>query len=79
MVYGGVKVEFQLFLTSALGDESGQLHATAALPLEREHAGSTEQESGWASNPVWTIWRRENPLALTGNRTTVPRLSSFVA
>jgi hypothetical protein len=28
-----------------------------------------DEEDGWAEEPVWTSWRREKSLALTGIRT----------
>jgi hypothetical protein len=39
---------------------SGQLHAPAALPPGKEPPVPIEQEVGWTSEPVWTIWIREN-------------------
>jgi hypothetical protein len=39
---------------------NGQLHATAALPLAKEPRVPVGYEDGWASDPVWTKWRREN-------------------
>jgi len=37
---------------------SGQLHAPTALPsVEGAYIG---KETGWAPEPVWTQWRREN-------------------
>jgi hypothetical protein len=50
---------------------SGQLQAPTALPPRKETTVPTEYEAGWASEPVWTLWRRENYLALAGNRTPV--------
>jgi hypothetical protein len=53
---------------------SGQLRASAASPSEKAShvtiAGSASPES------MWTLWRREETLATTGNRTPIPRLSS---
>jgi hypothetical protein len=43
---------------------SGQLHTFAALPPV-----PIGWEGGWAPQLVWTQWRREKYLALTGNRT----------
>jgi hypothetical protein len=39
---------------------SGQLHAPAALPPEKEPPVPIGYEAGWAPEPVWTTWRREN-------------------
>jgi hypothetical protein len=39
---------------------SGQLHAPAALPPGKEPPLSIGQKAGWAPEPVWTTWRREN-------------------
>jgi hypothetical protein len=36
-------------------------------PLE-ENPVPVRQESGWAPEPVWTPWRKENSLVLAGNR-----------
>jgi hypothetical protein len=48
-----------LFLTSALMEASGQLHAPSALPLGEEPPVPIVYEAGWAPEPVWTLWRRE--------------------
>jgi hypothetical protein len=39
---------------------SGQLHAPAASPPEKEPPVPIVWEAGWAPEPVWTTWRREN-------------------
>jgi hypothetical protein len=39
---------------------SGQLHAPAALPPEKEPPILIGEEAGWAPEPVWTIRRSEN-------------------
>jgi hypothetical protein len=57
-------------------EASGQLHALAALPPVKDRPVPTGQEAGWAPNPVWSLWRREQTLAPTVNRTPVYRLSS---
>jgi hypothetical protein len=43
---------------------SGQLHATAALPPV-----PIGPEVGWASEPVWKLWRREKSVAPAENPT----------
>ena len=55
---------------------SGQLHATDALPLRKEPPVSFEQEAGWASEKVWTLWRREKSFVPAGNRSAMSRMSS---
>jgi len=42
-----------------------ELHPLAALCPGRT-LEPTEQEAGWAPEPVWTFWRTEKPLATTG-------------
>jgi hypothetical protein len=42
---------------------SGQLHSQAALPPGEEPPVPIGQEAGWAPEPVWTMWRRENSCA----------------
>jgi len=37
------------------------------FPLERTPV-SIEYEAGWAPEPVWTFWRREKYLDITGTR-----------
>jgi hypothetical protein len=37
-----------------------KLHASAALPPGKEPPVRVGYEAGWASEPVWTLWRREN-------------------
>jgi hypothetical protein len=44
----GVEVQFHSFLTSALDEANGQLHAPASLPTERETALPIELAAGWA-------------------------------
>jgi hypothetical protein len=53
---------------------SGQLHATTALNLDLDPPVPIGEETGWASEPVWTLWRREKSLALARNRTLAVRL-----
>jgi hypothetical protein len=53
---------------------SGQLHALAALPPDKQPKVLIRWEAGWASEPVWMLWRRENSLTLAENRTLDFRL-----
>jgi hypothetical protein len=39
---------------------SGQLHALASVPTEKEPPVSIGHEFGWTPKPLWTTWRREN-------------------
>jgi hypothetical protein len=39
---------------------SGQLHTQAALPPGKQAPVPIRQEAGWAAEPVWTTWGREN-------------------
>jgi hypothetical protein len=41
-------------------NNNDQLHAPAVLPTRKEPPVSIENEAGWAPEPVWTTWRREN-------------------
>jgi hypothetical protein len=38
----------------------GQFHAPAALPSWKEPPVPIGKEAGWAPEPVWATWRREN-------------------
>jgi hypothetical protein len=53
-----------------------QLHAPDALPLRKVPPVSFEQEAGWASEKVWTLWRREKSLVPAGNRSAMSRMCS---
>ena len=45
-----------------------KIHARDTLTLQEEPSLPTEQEAGWASEPVWTFRRREISLAPAGIR-----------
>jgi hypothetical protein len=47
---------------------SCQFHAPAALPPGKEPPVPIGYEAGWAPEPVWMLWRREN-FWTAGNRT----------
>jgi hypothetical protein len=48
-------------------DVSSKLHAPTALPLGKETPVPIGWEAEWASEPVFTLWRREESLAGVGN------------
>jgi hypothetical protein len=51
---------------------SGQLHSPATLPLGWETLGPTEEEDGWAPEPVWTQWQRQkNPTIASAGKWTL--------
>jgi len=66
-LYGGVEVQFHAFLTLALKEVGGQLHALATLPLAIKPMVPTAQEDGWEPEIVQVQWQRENFPAPTGN------------
>jgi len=45
---------------------SGQLHAPAALPLDKEPLVPIGYEAGWIPEPVRTQWQRRMSLSLPG-------------
>jgi len=47
---------------------SSQLEALVAFPRGRA-LNTFGQEAGWAPEPIWTLWRRENWLLLPGIET----------
>ena len=48
-------------------EPSGELH-TLTHNAREESLICIVQEAGWAPQPVWTFWRRENLLSLPGNK-----------
>jgi hypothetical protein len=60
--------------TGSCKSVSNQLHAPAALLLEKEASIFIKQEVVWAPEPVWALWRREK--SLSGNRTIILLSSS---
>jgi hypothetical protein len=65
----GVKVQLQSFITLVLdiglwsASRSGRFISWGNSPSK-----STEQETGWAPEPVWMFWDREKSLARAGTR-----------
>jgi len=49
---------------------SDKLYITAALLLEQETLGPTQEDDRWAPEPVWTL-RRRKLSALPGNWTPI--------
>ena len=56
---------------------TGQLHAPATSPPDKESPVPTEEHVGWASEPAWTLCRRGISLAFVGNQTMLHSLSSL--
>ena len=52
----------------------GYLHAPAALPPRKARPVARGRDTGWVSEPVWTLWRKHKSLAPAENR-TIPRFS----
>ena len=50
---------------------SGQLYALAALPTRKEPLLPIKEEAGWALEPVWMFWRRQNLSHLLGQKNLV--------
>jgi hypothetical protein len=76
--YWEMDIWFQVFLTSAL-DESKLLLSRLGPPCPRRKTPSIvtiEFPNGWATVPVWTLWRAAESVAPTANRIVITRLSS---
>jgi hypothetical protein len=52
--------------------ESGQLHALAALPAGESRVVPIRQEVGCAPEPVWILWRQENPCSRWNSNSDIP-------
>jgi len=63
-MYWGAEVYIHSFLISVLdgGEWSASRPGRFALPPGKEHPVPTGEEAGWAPEPIWTWWRRENPI-----------------
>jgi hypothetical protein len=60
-------------------DVSGQLHAVVTLPARKDAYLSTplvpvEYKTGYAPEPIWSLWIRENSLSPAVDGTTISRL-----
>jgi len=53
-----------------------QLNLTGTLPMGKGTLPLNTEKTVWAPEPVWTVWRRGNLLPHSGNRNTIPGLSS---
>ena len=65
---GGVEVQRHSFSTFALDGRECSVSRSGCFTLQRETPGPIAVEAAWASKPIWTVWRRENFIAPTGNR-----------
>jgi hypothetical protein len=54
---GVTEVELHAFSTSQYAKVSGQLHVQPVLAPGQKTPVPTEYETGWAPEPVWTLWR----------------------
>jgi len=61
--YGEVEVQLHAFLALAI-EVKGQLHALAALAPRKQPPVPTGYEARWASEPVWTQWKRKKEESL---------------
>jgi hypothetical protein len=65
-------------IEAALGGGEWSASRPCRLTLRKYAPVPTGYEAGWASEPVWTIWRRVKSVAATGYRTPAPRWSSLI-
>jgi len=56
---------------------SGQFQAPAAVLTGYSPQHPWNRETRWAPEMFWTIYIKDNPLALTENRHTIPQCSSL--
>jgi hypothetical protein len=65
MAYKGKKFIALLILNLGTGWRfHGQHHSLATSPMGKELSVPIEGEAGWVPKPFWTIWRREEYLAV---------------
>jgi hypothetical protein len=57
------------FLTSELDGGKWSDSHPGRFAVAKEPPVPIVQEAWWASEPVWTLWRKEKFVAPTGNRT----------
>jgi hypothetical protein len=59
--YGGVDVQIHVSLTSALAGGEWSASRPGRFTPGKEPPVPIGKEAGWAPEPVWTLWRSENP------------------
>jgi hypothetical protein len=69
--YGRVEIQLHL-LTSAIDG-----YEWSVLTLEKETSVPTGWETGWAAEPVWSLWRRGKFLASAEYRIMIPQSYSL--
>lgn len=57
-------------------DAYGQLHASATLYMRKETSKPTDQKVVQVPDTVWLLSRRDKFLALAGDETEVPQITS---
>jgi hypothetical protein len=73
-VYEGVELNLHSFLTTALDEVS--CHASVPLLTEKKLLVPIEQEAGWTSDLVCTLWEKDKYVFLARNQITFPYSSS---
>jgi hypothetical protein len=58
--YGGVDVQIHIYLTSAVAGSKWSASRPGCFTTEEKPPVPTIRAVGWAPEPVWTTWRREN-------------------
>ena len=56
---------------------TGQLYASAVVPLGKEQLVSNDYETRWVPEPICMLWRGQRSFTSVGNRTTTPRSSGI--
>jgi hypothetical protein len=57
---------------------SSQRHSPAALPPGKEAQVPIGQDTVWASELVWTLWRRKKFVGSAGNRNPAVQSAVFI-
>ena len=74
---GGVEVEPHSFLISAVGGVSRQSYSQVAVPPGKQPPVPVEKVFVGASDSVWALWKRDNRLVPSDNRTTIRGTNSL--